>query len=96
MGELLNPKNIIVRMPNWVGDMVMATPILADLRRAFPKAKITAMCRTPLSELLEEDPDIDEIFSFSKTSPFSRHSDRKGIVEKLQQIMKLIIYYVII
>lgn len=85
MGELLNPKNIIVRMPNWVGDMVMATPILVDLRRAFPHAKITAMCRTPLSELLEEDPDVDEIFSFSKTSPFSRHSDRKGIVEKLQQ-----------
>ena len=84
MGDWLHPENIIIRMPNWVGDMVMATPILSDLRRTFPKAKITAMCRTPLSDLLEEDPEIDEIFSFSKTSAFSRHSDRKGIIEKLQ------------
>ena len=59
MGDWLHPENIIIRMPNWVGDMVMATPILSDLRRTFPKAKITAMCRTPLSDLLEEDPEID-------------------------------------
>jgi heptosyltransferase-2 len=84
MGDILHPKNIIVRMPNWVGDMVMATPVLSDLRKAFPDAKITAMCKVPLSELLEEDDEVDEIFCFSKTSAFSRHSDRKSIVEKLQ------------
>lgn len=84
MGDIQHPKNIIVRMPNWVGDMVMATPVLTDLRKAFPDAKITAMCKIPLSDLLEEDPDIDEIFCFSKTSTFSRHSDKKNIIEKLQ------------
>ena len=26
--EELRPKNIIVRMPNWIGDLVMATPVL--------------------------------------------------------------------
>jgi len=85
MGDLTNPENIIVRMPNWVGDMVMATPVLTDLRRKFPSAKITAMCKTPLCELLEENPEIDEIFCFTKTSTFSRHSDKKGIIDKLRQ-----------
>lgn len=85
MGDLLNPKNIIVRMPNWVGDMVMATPVLTDLRKAFPEAKITAMCRIPLNELLQEDPEIDEVYCFSKVSTFSRHSDRRNIIEKLQK-----------
>lgn len=85
MGDIQSPKNIIVRMPNWVGDMVMATPVLTDLRKAFPDAKITAMCRIPLCELLQEDPEIDEIFCFSKTSTFSRHSDKKSIIEKLQR-----------
>lgn len=84
MTDIQHPKNVIVRMPNWVGDMVMATPVLTDLRKAFPDAKITAMCRTPLSELLQEDPEIDEVFSFSKVSTFSRHSDRRNIIEKLQ------------
>ncbi len=79
------PSNIIVRMPNWIGDLVMATPILSDLRKAFPKARLTAMCRSPLCELLKEDPEIDELFCFSKTSGFGRRSERRDIIEKLRK-----------
>lgn len=76
--------NIIVRMPNWIGDLVMALPILHDLRKAFPDAQITAMCRTPLSELLQEDPEINELFCFSKVSGFDRRNERRSVIEKLQ------------
>ena len=41
----LSPKHIIVRMPNWLGDLVMATPILTDLRHHWPEAKITASAK---------------------------------------------------
>lgn len=85
MKEPLSPKNIIVRMPNWIGDLVMATPILADLRKAFPTARITAMCRSPLGDLLKEDPIIDEIFSFKKASRFGRRSANRSIIEKLRK-----------
>ena len=78
-------RNIIVRMPNWIGDMVMATPILSDLRKAYPNSRITAMCRSPICDLLKEDPEIDELFCFSKTSSFSRRSEKKNIIEKLRQ-----------
>lgn len=71
-------------MPNWIGDMVMATPILSELRKAYPGARITAMCRAPICDLLKEDPEVDELFCFSKTSSFSRRSDKKNIVEKLR------------
>lgn len=83
--EKLEPCNIIVRMPNWIGDLVMATPVLSDLRRAFPKARITAMCRSPICELLREDPEIDELFCFSKATGLGRRSERKSIIEKLGQ-----------
>ncbi|MBT3201958.1 MAG: lipopolysaccharide heptosyltransferase II [Phycisphaerales bacterium] len=33
--------NIVVFLPNWVGDVVMATPTLRALRENFPDAKIT-------------------------------------------------------
>lgn len=78
------PKNIIVRMPNWVGDLVMATPILTDLRHAYPDAEITAMARYPLCELLQEDPDINELFCFRKGSNFGRRIGEKNVVEKLR------------
>lgn len=77
-------RNIIVRMPNWIGDLVMATPILTDLRKAYPEARITAMCRAPISDLLLADPEVDELFCFSKTSSFSRRSDKKNLIEKLR------------
>jgi len=83
--EEKTPEKIIVRMPNWIGDLVMATPVLTDLRKAFPKAHITAMCRTPISDLLREDKDIDELFCFSKVSRFGRRDDKRDIVEKLRR-----------
>ena len=36
-------RNILVRAPNWVGDLVMATGSMADLRRSFPGARITVL-----------------------------------------------------
>jgi heptosyltransferase-2 len=83
--EISSPKKIIVRMPNWIGDFVMATPILTDLRKAFPEAEITAMCRAPLGELLREDPEINELFSFSKVNKFGRRSEKRSIIEKLRK-----------
>src|SRR3990172_12095805 len=83
--EGLQPRNIIVRMPNWIGDLVMATPVLLDLRKAYPKARITAMCRAPLCDLLREDPEIDELFCFIKGSGFGRRSEKRNIIEKLRK-----------
>lgn len=81
----IQPRNIIVRMPNWVGDLVMATPVLSDLRKAFPLAKITAMCRNPMGELLLENPEIDEIFCFTKTSRLVRRNEKKNLMDRLQK-----------
>lgn len=78
--------NLIVRMPNWIGDLVMATPVLADLREAFPKASITAMCKSPFSDLLKTDPAIDELFTFTKPpNEFLRRQEKRDIIEKIRR-----------
>lgn len=59
-------KKIIVRLPNWIGDLVMATPVLSDLRNRFPASEITAMCSRPLSDLLLFDPAVDRVKRFSR------------------------------
>ncbi len=76
---------ILVRMPNWIGDLVMATPVLIDLRRFFPKAEITAMVRAPLGELLEKEGVIDEVFSFERPkNGFLRRVAGRDIVKKIE------------
>jgi len=78
-------RSIIVRMPNWIGDLVMATPVLEDLRAAFPKAEITAMCLSHTAPLLECDPAINKLFHFSRAKGFFRRMGERNIVEKLKR-----------
>jgi len=76
-------QNIIVKMPNWLGDLVMATPVLADLRRAKPHAKITAMCTSGLAPLLQEDPNIDEIYAYKRPSGWIHRKLHSEIIEAI-------------
>lgn len=86
MSEQKNiPTNIIVRMPNWIGDFVMALPILHDLREAYPQSTITAMLKHPLCELLRNDPNVNEIFCFTRPSGFMRRTENRNVIEKLKR-----------
>jgi heptosyltransferase-2 len=48
-----------VRLPNWVGDVVMATPALAALRAAHPGAEMVAEGRPYLAGLARGLPGVD-------------------------------------
>lgn len=45
-------QRLLVAIPNWVGDVVMATPVLAALRARFPAAHITYLMRPYVREVL--------------------------------------------
>lgn len=77
-------ETIIVRMPNWIGDLVMAIPVLSSLRKAYPSAKITAMCLRNIASLLYKHPDLDEIFQFDRGEVFSRNTIKRDIVQKMR------------
>jgi len=47
---------ILVRMPNWIGDAVMATPAVENLREHFPRAGIVLLGSEAVSSLFESDP----------------------------------------
>jgi len=78
-----DPKNIIVRMPNWIGDLVMGVPVLKDLRDAFPKASITAMCMHPIAHVMDKDPSINELFCFQRKRGAERRVTSRNVIEKL-------------
>lgn len=83
--SLVDPQRIIVRMPNWVGDLVMATAVLRDLREKFPSAEITAMVLSTLAPLLVGNPYLNDIFTFTKMNAFLRRQEQRDLVARIQQ-----------
>ena len=53
------PARILVRLPNWLGDALMARPLLHGLRHAHPSAEIRAVGPAPLLALLEVERTFD-------------------------------------
>jgi ADP-heptose:LPS heptosyltransferase len=58
-------KILIVRRDN-IGDLVCTTPLIAALRSRFPDARICALVNSYNLPVLENNPDIDEVFAYTK------------------------------
>jgi heptosyltransferase-2 len=54
------PGKILVRAPNWVGDVVMATPALRALRRAHPRAHLALAAPAAAAGLFHGHPGCDD------------------------------------
>ena len=57
---MTTPTAILVRLPNPLGDAVMATPVLRALRRAQPSARLAVLGLPHHAGLLRGNPHIDE------------------------------------
>jgi heptosyltransferase-2 len=57
--------SILVRAPNWTGDLVMATPGFRALRQRFPEAHIALQLRPELGPLMAGAPWFDELLPLS-------------------------------
>ncbi len=74
-------KRILVRGTNWLGDAVMTTPALRQLRAAFPSAHV-ALLVTPLTAgLFEGSPFVDEVM------PYRRKED--GVAAFMQAVREI-------
>jgi heptosyltransferase-2 len=65
-------ERVVVRLPNWLGDIVMALPALGALRTGFPRAHLAAAAPAPLVPLLAAVPGVDEAIPLSTGSGWSR------------------------
>lgn len=66
----------MVRVPNWVGDAVMAVPALRELRRIFNEARIAIVARPGVAGLFEGEGLADDLIDAS---------DARGLLQKTRQ-----------
>jgi heptosyltransferase II len=63
---------ILVFLPNWIGDVVMATPAIRALRAHFPTQPLIAVCKPYVADTLAGAPWFDEVVLFDKSGPPER------------------------
>jgi heptosyltransferase-2 len=71
---------VLVMGPNWIGDAVMSTPALANLRRELPKAKIDLLVPRHVAPLFDDYPHIDRVLI---------RDDRQPRRTRLSQVLAL-------
>jgi lipopolysaccharide heptosyltransferase II len=60
------PMNILIRLPNWLGDMVMSTAFVQAVKNEYPHACIDLVAKKGIDFLLEYFPAHGQRFIFSK------------------------------
>jgi heptosyltransferase-2 len=63
--------NIAIFLPNWIGDVVMATPALRALRGHFGHARFVGLCRPYVAGVLEGSPWLEQMFFLDCRGPWA-------------------------
>ncbi len=70
------PRKILIRATNWIGDAIMTTPAVRTIRRNFPEAEISILVHPWVADVFNASPYIDHIIPYQKKSV---HSGLRGI-----------------
>lgn len=57
---------ILIRLPNWLGDVVMSTSFIGAVRQLYPEARIDVIIKNELGGILSLIPGLEKIHLFSK------------------------------
>lgn len=65
---------ILIRLPNWLGDVVMSTAFVAAVREFYPGAAVDVIIKKELSGIASLIPGLNTVHPFSK----QEHKGLKG------------------
>jgi heptosyltransferase-2 len=74
-------KNILVRVPNWLGDSMMASPMVSAVHKAFPSATLTILSKPNMALFWQNFKEVDQVLVLEK--------GWVGILHALSEIKKL-------
>ena len=82
-------KFLVIRRDN-IGDLVCTTPVFRALREHTPNAHICALVNSYNQAVLENNPDIDEVFAYTKAKHRPKGKSIIGVyLERIQLLWRL-------
>lgn len=83
-----NIKKIIIIKLDHIGDVILSLPAIRKIRALFPDARIDVLCAPFTKEILEMQPEIDNIKTFSFFDQRSQLGVRQGNSENILQLIE--------
>ncbi len=77
-------RKILVRCPNWLGDIIMAIPAIRALKQIFPKYEIWGYARKEYVNILKRVDAINDVIAFQKKSILHEIKASVPVIKKLQ------------
>lgn len=74
------PRRVLVIITRRIGDVLLATPVLRSLKRAWPQAKLEVLVFSTTAGVLAANPDIDRVLAIP---------ERPGLLQHIVFITKL-------
>lgn len=75
---------ILVRMPNWLGDVVMATPLVRTLRESQPRAHLALLVLPSGAQVLEGLGDFDEVILYRRKDEHAGLGGMRRLAKELR------------
>lgn len=79
------PRKILIRATNWIGDAIMTTPAVRTIRQNFPKAEISILVHPWVADVFSASPYIDRIIPYQKRSAHSGLSGMRRLSRELRR-----------
>ena len=81
--ETGNIEKVLIRGTNWVGDAVISIPAMREIRRLFPKARISLLVRPWVRDIYAAAEFVDEILEYDKAG---KHRGLSGFCRLVLQL----------
>jgi len=78
-----NPKKILIRSTNWIGDAIMTTPAVRTIRANFPAAQIAILAYPWVADVFRASPHVDEVIIFDRDG---EHRGARGLWRLARQL----------
>ena len=69
-----NIRRVLIRSPNWLGDMIMALPAIKALSAALNPEKLRVLTRAGFGTVFSRQPFVDDVAEFDRASEAAAHS----------------------
>jgi ADP-heptose:LPS heptosyltransferase len=83
------PERILAVCLSHLGDLVLLTPLFANLRLAYPDAQIAALCKNAVADIPRNHPVIDEVITYEARWILGPASQRAGLLDTVKLIREL-------